>query len=206
MKTASSFGSFFGRLLPLTGMLLLAVILWMILGALKNGHYDPRAVAATSPLRTVPNFEALPLSTDKKLFNSQDLKNEKKPVLVVFFSSWCVPCIAEMPNLKKLENNIALWGIDYTDSPAKGRKFVEKSGISFERLNQDPEGEIGATWGITGVPESFLIMPNGKIAWHANGPLDLEDFQLHILPTIQNQKEVQGSSLVPNKTASFPAP
>ncbi|QCE33495.1 redoxin domain-containing protein [Acetobacteraceae bacterium] len=206
MKNSSPFHlrSLFGRFIPVAGMAILAFSLWMVLGALKDGHYDPRAIGAPSKLHPIPDFKAQALFEEKDFFDSEALKQEKKPVLVVFFSSWCIACISEMPFLKDIAKTVPLWGVDYDDKPAKGRAFVKKFNVDFERVDADQEGIIGANWGLTGVPESFLVMPGGKIAWHADGPIDMQDLESHIIPLIQHENMLPSASMMTEKNVPFP--
>ena len=67
---------------------------------------------------------------------------------------------------------ITLYGIDYKDKPENARAFLSELGNPFGKIDQDQEGRVSIDWGVTGVPETFVIDGKGIIKVHYAGPLD----------------------------------
>lgn len=94
--------------------------------------------------------------------------------LVNIFASWCAPCRVEHPRIMALAETpgLAVVGIDYKDAPDKGRAFLAELGNPFDAVGVDPDGRGAIDWGLTGVPESFLVGPDGTIRYKHTGPID----------------------------------
>ena len=92
-------------------------------------------------------------------------------MLVNFFASWCIPCVEESPVLAEVGRTVPIWGIAYKDKPEDASGFVRRTGGAYARLGSDRDGTVAIDWGVTGVPESFLVDARGLVAWHYSGPL-----------------------------------
>ena len=77
-----------------------------------------------------------------------------------------------MPILNQLSTRLSIWGIAYKDKNNTINQFLNRHENPYQYLGQDDEGMIGINWGISGVPESFLIIPGGIIRWHYAKPLN----------------------------------
>lgn len=100
-------------------------------------------------------------------------------VAVNLFASWCAPCEAEHPLLLKLgtAHPEQVYGILYKDTPENGDAFLDRLGNPYAVVALDPEGKGGLDFGLTGVPETFVISGEGEIVLHINGPLDEASLQ-----------------------------
>tara|TARA_R110002020_G_scaffold83397_1_gene206712 strand:+ start:124790 stop:125311 length:522 start_codon:yes stop_codon:yes gene_type:complete len=98
-------------------------------------------------------------------------------VVVNLFASWCAPCEAEHPQLMALSEEFPgrVYGVLYKDTAAKGAEFLERMGNPFARVALDPDGQGGLDFGLTGVPETFVISSDGEILLHVAGPLGTDD-------------------------------
>ena len=99
-----------------------------------------------------------------------------KPVMVNLFASWCAPCRAEHGDVSRLSTDHPgqVFGLAYKDAPEATRAFLDELGNPFTAIGVDRTGQGGLDFGLTGVPETFVISPEGRIILHVRGPLDAE--------------------------------
>ncbi|WP_338029871.1 redoxin domain-containing protein [Gluconacetobacter takamatsuzukensis] len=157
------------------------IAFWRMLSGMRQGSFDPHDIQAPALNRPVPDF-ALPDQLPGQGFGAADLRALKVPVLVNFFASWCIPCVAEMPQLNALKAKLPIWGIAYKDKPADALGFVRRAGNPYARIASDLAGMTAIDWGVSGVPESFLIGPGGVIRWHSAAALDAATAHDILLP------------------------
>ncbi len=127
--------------------------------------------ATTSPQELFrPGDEAPDFNLKDLAGNPVTLKSLRgKKVILNFWATWCVPCVAEMPALERLSKTLSSEGYEVVavnvDSPEKTddvKKFLEENGISF-KIPRDPEFVVPQSYGVTGFPESFLVNSEGRI-------------------------------------------
>jgi cytochrome c biogenesis protein CcmG/thiol:disulfide interchange protein DsbE len=161
---------------------LLPLIALIALGALfglyalhRNPQVQPQAlVGKPMPALTLASLDdGAPLS----------LRDEaaKGPMMVNFFASWCAPCRVEQPVLMSLKaQGVRLVGVAYEDVPPRGspeeaRGFLDELGDPYALRAVDPDGRAGIEFGVTGVPETYLVGRDGKIIAKHTGPLTEQD-------------------------------
>jgi cytochrome c biogenesis protein CcmG/thiol:disulfide interchange protein DsbE len=141
-----------------------------------------------SPLLNKPAPDiALPaLDAQAANFTRGEL-GQGRPVIINFWASWCVPCRLEHSTLEALSRRegITLYGVDYKDEPEKARAFLSELGNPFGKINQDKDGRVAIDWGVTGVPETFVVDSKGIIRLHYAGPLTDEVLQRLVLPALK---------------------
>ena len=97
-----------------------------------------------------------------------------KLTLVNVFASWCIPCRQEHPILKQLaaDGRLNIVAINYKDKSANALQFLGELGNPFNAIGVDPNGKAAIDWGVYGVPESYLVGPDGTILYKRVGPFD----------------------------------
>lgn len=98
-----------------------------------------------------------------------------KVLVVNFFATWCQPCRQEAGDLEALwdeyqTRDVLFVAIAYKDVDAKVREFVQQAGISFPVANSNTN--IGQQFGVTGVPETYVIGPDGVLRYKRIGVID----------------------------------
>lgn len=106
--------------------------------------------------------------------------------VVNLFASWCTPCRAEHPQLMALSRQgVEIVGIAYKDRPEASAAFLAELGNPFADAGLDPDGRYGLEIGVTGVPETFVIGPDGIIRAAYRGPLTEDAVRDVILPALR---------------------
>lgn len=116
---------------------------------------------------------------------------QKGQVTVVnFWASWCAPCIEEHPLLIELaqRGKIPVVGVNYKDAAANARRFLGRYGNPFAAIGADTTGRTAIEWGVYGMPETFVVDGDGRIAYKHVGPISREALERTLLPTIARLK------------------
>ena len=136
--------------------------------------------------KIAPKIELTPLD-NKVVPSSLDLIAPEIK-FVNFWASWCAPCRAEHPMLKKIaELNYSVIGVNYKDDPEKALAFLDELGDPYTKVGADLSGRNGLNWGLYGVPETFIIDESGKILLRHAGPITATIFENKLKPKL-NQK------------------
>ena len=106
--------------------------------------------------------------------------------LLNVWASWCVPCHDEVPLLAELgkDRRIQLVSINYKDTEDNARRFLNRYGNPFAATGRDESGRASIDWGVYGVPETYLIGPDGRIAYKLVGPITAESLRNVLEPEI----------------------
>jgi cytochrome c biogenesis protein CcmG/thiol:disulfide interchange protein DsbE len=162
----------FVHVLPLIVFVALAVLFLVRLYA-----GDPSRIPSALVGKPAPTFALAPLPgllRDGKPspgFESESLKGSV--TVVNIWASWCAPCRQEHPLLMQLGKapGLRLVGINYKDGPENARRFLGTFGDPFAAVGVDPNGRTAIDWGVYGVPETFIVGPDGIIRHKHIGPL-----------------------------------
>ena len=165
--------------LPIAGMAGLAALL------ARGLSLDPSLVPSVLVGKPVPTFSLPPVQGRAAGLSSTDLSRQVS--LVNVFASWCVACREEHPFLMQLakEGGIPIHGLNYKDAPADAAGWLDTNGDPYVRTGTDRDGRVAIDWGVYGVPETFVIDRQGRIAYKAIGPLNADIFERTIQPILR---------------------
>ena len=116
-----------------------------------------------------------------------DAASFKGAVTVVnVWASWCVPCHDEAPLLMRLaqDSRFRVIGINYKDEPDNARRFLGRYGNPFAAAGADLNGRAGIEWGVYGVPETFVVGRDARIAYKLVGPITADNLNTVLKPEI----------------------
>jgi cytochrome c biogenesis protein CcmG/thiol:disulfide interchange protein DsbE len=172
--------------LPLILFLALAALFLYRLGAGDPSRIPSALIGREAPQTNLPPVAGL-LHDGKPLpgINAADFKGNV--TLVNVWASWCVPCHDEVPQLEELakEKRIRLVGINYKDQPDNARRFIGRYGNPFAAVGADPNGRAAIEWGVYGVPETFVVGRDGRIAYKLVGPITEQNLKAVVMPAIE---------------------
>lgn len=99
---------------------------------------------------------------------------EGRVTLLNVFASWCAPCRVEHPLLMEIAGtpDLQLVGLNYKDKAPAAQAFLAELGNPYDVVGVDADGRAGIEWGVYGVPETFIVGPDGTIRAKHVGPLD----------------------------------
>ncbi|MBE0554454.1 MAG: DsbE family thiol:disulfide interchange protein [Rhodobacteraceae bacterium] len=110
---------------------------------------------------------------------------EGRVTVVNFWASWCPPCRAEHPTLKALSaEGIRVIGVNMLDREADALAFLGEEGNPFAGVVFDPRGRTRMDWGVTAPPETFILRPDGTVAFRFIGPMVGDDYTQRFRPEL----------------------
>jgi len=175
-------------LLPLLIFLLLAGVFLMQLLSGRDLSVVPSAlIGQMAPKTELPPLEGMQVPG----LNSADFTG--KVTLVNVWASWCAPCREEHPVLLELskDQRFSIAGLNYKDKPENARRFLGDLGSPYKAIGVDPNGRTAIDWGVYGVPETFLLGKDGKVAFKHVGPLSPEAVATTLMPAIEKALAAQ---------------
>jgi cytochrome c biogenesis protein CcmG, thiol:disulfide interchange protein DsbE len=180
-------------LLPLAVFLALAALFFVrLLGGGDASRIPSALIGRDAPATDLPPVAGL--ERDGKPVPGLAASDFKGTVTVLnVWASWCVPCHDEAPLLVQLarDSRIRLVGINYKDQADNARRFLGRYGNPFAASGADVSGRAAIEWGVYGVPETFIVGRDGKIAYKLVGPVTPENIQQVLKPEIE--KALAGS-------------
>jgi cytochrome c biogenesis protein CcmG/thiol:disulfide interchange protein DsbE len=156
-------------------MLLSVAVGLMFLALLTYGFLSSRGGDRPQREELAPDF-TLTLF-DGSSVSLADLRGQI--VVLNFWASWCAPCRREAPALQETwamyeDQGAAFLGVTYQDAKGASQRFIQEFGITYPN-GTDEAGRISRAYGVTGVPETFIIDRDGKVTWSQIGEVRAEE-------------------------------
>jgi cytochrome c biogenesis protein CcmG/thiol:disulfide interchange protein DsbE len=168
-------------LVPLVLFAALAALLFLRLGAGDPSRLPSALIGKPAPALELPALEGAGVLT----FTPPEFAG--RVTVVNVWASWCGPCRDEHPFLVRLaaDKRIRVVGINYKDTPQNARSFLSRYGNPFAAIGVDSDGRAAIEWGVYGVPETFIVGRDGRIAHKHVGPIDEQSLRGLIQPAIE---------------------
>ncbi|MCT4639305.1 MAG: TlpA family protein disulfide reductase [Bacteroidales bacterium] len=121
-----------------------------------------------------------------KIFNTKEIKNDGKPVIISFWATWCKPCVKELSAISEIyedmqeDTGVKLYAISVDNARSSSRvaPFVNARGWDFTVL-LDPNGDFKRAMNVVNVPHTFVLDGNGKIVWQHTSYADGDEEELY---------------------------
>jgi cytochrome c biogenesis protein CcmG/thiol:disulfide interchange protein DsbE len=164
----------------------LAVFAVLVLALGVGLTLNPRVIPSALIDKPVPEFELPPVLGHERGFATTDLKKGKAAVVNIF-ASWCGPCRIEHPLWMELAKGgqVPLHGINYKDKPENARDWLARYGDPYTLIGADRDGRVSIDWGVYGVPETFVVDGQGRIAFKHVGVMTRQILDQTIMPLIR---------------------
>ena len=172
--------------IPLVAFLALAAVFVLRLGAGDPSRIPSALIGHPAPRTDLPPLAGL--ERDGKPVPGLDSADFEGQVTVLnVWASWCVPCRDEAPLLMTLaaDSRVRVVGINYKDQADNARRFLGRYGNPFAANGTDGNGRAAIEWGVYGVPETFVIGRDGRIAYKLIGPITPDNLDTALKPAIE---------------------
>ena len=172
--------------IPLVAFLALAAVFVLRLGAGDPSRIPSALIGHSAPRTDLPPLAGL--ERDGKPVPGLDSADFEGQVTVLnVWASWCVPCRDEAPLLMTLaaDSRVRVVGINYKDQADNARRFLGRYGNPFAANGTDGNGRAAIEWGVYGVPETFVIGRDGRIAYKLIGPVTPDNLDAALKPAIE---------------------
>ena len=162
-------------------LLFAMIVLSLMVGLSLRPSEIPSALVGSA----IPEFSLPPLEPTERGLSSASLKDGRMK-LVNVFASWCGPCRIEHPLLMELQRQgVTIHGLNYKDIEEDARRFLAELQSPYVIVGKDRDGRVGIDWGVSGVPETFVIDGEGRILYQHIGPLSREAIEQEIAPLLK---------------------
>ena len=165
--------------LPLVIFAGLAGLFLVRLGSGDPSKIPSALIGAPAPRTALPALEGL-LRDSAAVPGLDPSAFQGRVSLVNVWASWCVPCHAEAPLLTALaaDDKLQMVGINYKDAADNARRFLGRYGNPFAMVGVDGNGRAAIEWGVYGVPETFVVGHDGRIAYKLVGGITADNLSV----------------------------
>lgn len=170
---------------PWTWVVVLALVVPFVVVLVAGLGRDPRRIPSPllgqpAPPFTLPLFEG----------GSVTAATYRGHVVVMnFWASWCAPCYEEAPELQRAwetlrGRGLTVIGINIQDRSTSARQFIRAFGQTFPN-GEDLTGRMSIDYGVSGLPETFILDANGRVIYKHVGAITVEIIKAHAGPFLQ---------------------
>jgi cytochrome c biogenesis protein CcmG, thiol:disulfide interchange protein DsbE len=155
------------KVLGVGAALVVPLVVLLAQGFGRDPHALPDAMSGKpAPGFTLPTLDGLPVSLAAA---------RGKPVVLNFWATWCGPCVGEHPELLAAARQYGprgavFLGVLYGDDPAKAQAWLDQKGNGYPTLI-DADQRVAIDYGVAGVPETFVVGPDGTLVHKFVGPV-----------------------------------
>ena len=158
------------------GIIMVALIFVLATSEPNEGLGPSPLISQAAPLIAGPTVDGLG-------FDLNEHRDADRWVVVNFFSTTCIPCIEEHPELVSFDEanreNVAVVSIAFSDRASNVREFFDRNGGDWAVMVEDV-GQYAITYGVSAVPETFLVAPNGIVTSKFLGGITQVDIENEI--------------------------
>ncbi len=168
---------------PSPAWLAAGAVALLVLGLLGYGLFV-RPAAALQVGSSVPDFQLTTLDGDPMSLGAQ----RGSVVVVNFFASWCNPCREEAADLEAAwrqyqDRGVQFMAIAYKDAESKAQTFLDEFDATYPSA-VEPGNRTARAYGVTGVPETFVVDQQGLLVQHFIGPVSQAELSHVIEPLL----------------------
>ncbi len=152
------------------------MFVFVIMININAQQIDPNKKIPSADIKTLENLN----------FNTSELNNNQKPIVISFWATWCKPCINELNTLSELyaewqeETGVKIIAVSIDDARnmAKVAPFINGKGWDFE-VYLDPNGDLKRAMNVNTIPHTFLVNHDMEIVWQHNSYAPGDEFKLY---------------------------
>lgn len=138
----------------------------------------------------LPEFKLPTLGSEQRRFLTDEAL-EGQVTMINVWASWCLACRAEHELVAEISmrTGVPVIGLDYKDTRAAARRWLERFGNPFAVVAFDKQGTLAFDLGVAGVPETFVVDANGVIRHKVVGPITPKIMNDKLIPLIERLQE-----------------
>lgn len=153
---------------------------------------DPRLVPSPLVGKPAPEFTLPLLHSPEQQLRLADLRG--RVTLLNVWATWCLSCRQEHDMLVEIAKSgtVPIYGLDYKDNRDDAKRWLEQLGDPYTAVGFDGDGRVAIDFGVYGAPETYVLGPDGTIAYKHIGPITPEVWERTLLPIVNQLQGGKG--------------